>query len=105
MLDALVAAGVNNINGVSFSIKDSKSAKDKARIDAIEAAKEKAEGMAKAAGVRLGKIMEIRESSGNYQPPQPMMMARSMSADESTPIAAGEQTLSVTVNLTYAIDQ
>lgn len=105
MLDALVEAGVNNINGVSFSIKDSKSAKDKARIDAIEAAQEKAEGMAKAAGVRLGKIMEIRESGGNYQPPQPMMMARSMSADESTPIAAGEQTLSVTVNLTYAIDQ
>ena len=105
MLDALVEAGVNNINGVNFSIKDSKSAKDKARIDAIEAAKEKAESMAKAAGVRLGRIVEIREGGSSNPRPQPMMMARGMAADESTPIAAGEQTLSVTVNLTYAIDQ
>ena len=105
MLDALVSAGVNNINGVTFSIKDAKSAKSKAREDAIANAKEKADAMAKAAGVRLGRILEIRESGGGYQPPQPMMMARGMAADESTPIAAGEQTLSVTINLTYAIDQ
>lgn len=105
MLDALVEAGVNNINGVTFSIKDSKTAKGKAREDAIANAKEKADQMAKAAGVRLGRILEIRESGGGYQPPQPMMMARGMAADESTPIAAGEQTLSVTISLTYAIDQ
>ncbi|NNC38736.1 MAG: SIMPL domain-containing protein [Acidimicrobiales bacterium] len=105
MLDALVEAGVNNINGVTFSIKDSKSAQDKARIDAIKAAQTKAEGMAKAAGVKLGKIMEIRESSSGHQPPQPMMMRAMADSAESTPIAAGEQTLSVTVNLTYVIDQ
>lgn len=105
MLDALVDAGVNNINGVTFTIKDSESAKDKARVAAIETAKVKAQGMAKAAGVRLGKILEIRESGGNYQPPQPMMMSARIESDASTPIAAGEQTLSVTVDLTYAIDQ
>jgi len=105
MLDALVAAGVNNINGVNFSIKDSKSAKDKARVDAIEAAKVKAEGMAKAAGVRLGKILEISESGGHNPRPQPMMMRAMADTAESTPIAAGEQTLSVTVSITYAIDQ
>jgi len=105
MLDALVDAGVNNINGVNFSIKDAKSAKAKAREDAIANAKAKADAMAKSAGVRLGKILEIRESSGGHRPPQPMMMARGMAEDVSTPIAAGEQTLSVTVSMTYAIDQ
>lgn len=105
MLDALVKAGVNNINGVTFSIKDSKSAKDKARLDAIADAKVKAENMAKAAGVKLGKVLEIRESSSGHQGPQPMMMRAMAESDASTPIAAGEQTLSVTVNLTYALDQ
>ena len=104
MLDALVSAGVNNINGVNFSIKDAKSARSKARMDAIAQARAKAENMAKAAGVKLGKVLEIREGS-NYSPqPQPMMM-RSMAADniEATPVSAGEQTLSVTVNITYAL--
>ena len=107
MLDALVKAGVNTINGVSFSIKNTKSAKDKARLDAIARARTKAEGMAKAAGVRLGKVLEIRESSsGGYPRPQPMMMARGMEADMApTPISAGEQTLSVSINITYALEQ
>lgn len=104
MLDALVSAGVNTINGVTFSIRDSKSAKNKARMDAINEARQKAEGMAQAAGVRLGRVLEIRESSNSYTPRPEMMMVRSVSADTSTPIAAGEQTLQVTVNITYAIE-
>lgn len=61
--------------------------------------------MAKASGVRLGKILEIRESGGRNPSPQPMMMRAMADSEASTPISAGEQTLSVTVNLTYAIDQ
>ncbi len=104
MLDALVSAGVNNINGVTFSIKDSKSAKAKARLDAIAQAREKAENMAKAAGVRLGKVLEIRENS-SMRPQPAMYMARMSAESAATPISAGEQTLSVTVNITYALDQ
>ncbi|MCF6274951.1 MAG: SIMPL domain-containing protein [Robiginitomaculum sp.] len=105
MLDALVSAGVNNINGVTFSIKDAKSARAKARMDAIAQARTKAENMAKAAGVRLGKVLEIREGGWSAPPPQPMMMARSMDMESSTPVAAGEQTLSVTVNIIFALEQ
>ncbi len=103
MIDALVAAGVNTINGVHFSIKDARSARDKARVQAITRAQDKAEQMAKAAGVKLGKLLEIREGDG-AQPPRPMLMARAMAESvESTPIAGGEQTLSVSVNLVFAI--
>lgn len=104
MLDALVNAGVNNINGVTFSIKDSKSAREKARMDAIAAARKKAQDMATAAGVSLGNVLEIRENS-NSRPQPSMYMARSMEASDSTPVSAGEQTLSVTVNITYALEQ
>ena len=103
MLDALVKAGVNNINGVQFSIKDSKAAKDKAREDAIREAREKAEAMAAAAGVKLGKLKSLSESSGGYNPRPVAYAARAMDMAESTPVSAGQQTLSVTVNMTYDI--
>lgn len=103
MLDALVKAGVNNINGVQFSIKDSKAAKDKAREDAIREARAKAESMATAAGVKLGKLKSLSESGGNYRP-QPVAYAmESRSAGASTPVSAGKQEISVTVNMSYDI--
>ncbi len=106
MLDALVTAGANNINGVSFSIKDPEDAQSEARKEAVKKARKKAEEMANAAGVGLGRIMQISEGGGGFSPPQPMMMrAAAMDTAESTPVAAGEQTLSVTVNMTFAIKQ
>lgn len=105
MLDALIEAGANNINGIQFSIKDAEAAKSEARREAVKNARRKAEEMATAAGIRLGRILLMTESSHQFSPPQPMMM-RSMAADmaESTPVQGGEQTLSVTVNMTFAID-
>ena len=103
MLDALVKAGVNNINGVQFSIKDSKAAKDKAREDAIRDARAKAESMAAAAGVKLGKLKSLSESGGMSRP-QPVAYAmEARSASVSTPVSAGEQAISVTVNMSYGI--
>ncbi len=106
MLDALVIAGVNNINNVRFSIKDPKSAKSEARTQAIIHARAKAEAMASAAGVSIGTLQSISENSNSGFNPQPQF-ARSaaLSSEASTPIAAGEQTVSVTVNLTYNIVQ
>lgn len=104
MLDALVKAGVNNINGVQFSIKDSKAARDKARQDAIREAREKAEGMAAAAGVKLGKLKSLSESGGHFNPrPVSYAMNTARSAEVSTPVSAGEQSISVTVNMSYDI--
>ena len=103
MLDALVKAGVNNINGVQFSIKDSKSAKDKAREDAIREARAKAESMASAAGVKLGKLKSLSESGGNFNPRPPVAYAALESRQAKTPVSAGEQEINVTVNMTYDI--
>ncbi len=106
MLDALVSAGANNISGVNFGIKDSEAAQSAARKEAIKKARAKAQEMAMAAGVGLGDIVSISEGGG-YSQPQPMMMARGMAMDEavSTPVEAGEQSLSVTVNMTFTILQ
>lgn len=104
MLDALVKAGVNNINNVSFAVKDPKAAKAQAREQAIMDAREKAQDMAKAAGVKLGRLTSISESGGNFTPRPYQQFARSASLESApTPVSAGEQTLSVTVNLSYEI--
>lgn len=106
MLDALVAAGVNNINNVGFSVKDPKAARAKAREMAITEAREKARDMADAAGVSLGPLQSLSESGGArpiYAQARMEMAADMGSAP--TPIAPGESTLSVTVNMSYAIDQ
>lgn len=106
MLDALVRAGVNNINGVQFSLSDPKAAMALARENAIKDAREKAEAMANAAGVKLGPLLDLNENNFSSNP-QPMMMSArmEMASDSVTPISAGEQSLQVTVNLTYAISE
>lgn len=107
MLDALVAAGVNTINNVSFEVKDTKAAKNEARTQAVKDAKDKAEAMAEAAGVSLGKLISMNEGSNATMPNFPSPGVRmEMAADmANTPVSAGEQTLSVTVSLSYSIIQ
>ena len=105
MLDALVKAGVNTINGVQFGVRDPKTAQALARDAAIREARAKAQSMATSAGVRLGPLQSLSENSRSGRP-QPMMMARSsMAMEADTPIAQGEQTISVTVNMVYEISQ
>ncbi len=105
MIDALVKAGVNTINNVQFGVRDPEAAQAIAREAAIKDARAKAQSMATAAGVRLGPLQSLSESS--YKPrPQAVMMKRSMAmAADSTPVSGGEQSISVTVNMVYAIAQ
>ena len=71
---------------------------------AVADVKRKAELYAKAAGVRLGRILSIDE--GNVSRPQPVMMMRAMKEDASAvPVEAGEETLSVNVTITWQLEQ
>ena len=103
--DAVVAAGVNQIDGISFGLKDPKAAEDEARRLAVRALQSKAALYADALGVQLGGIRSLNEGGGyTPQPPMPMFAMARMSADraESTPISAGE--LSVKIDITGVYD-
>jgi uncharacterized protein len=101
-LDALVRAGSNQISGISFDVDEPKPLLDEARKKAVADARAKAELYAKAAGVSLGRVVQISESSGIIGP-QPVYAVREMAADKSVPIQAGQQTLSSSVSITYEI--
>lgn len=104
LLDALVKAGSNQINGVMFDVSKRDSALDEARRLATQDAVRKATLYAQALKLSLGPVLSISEGV-SYEPPVPMRMkaarAEAMSAD--VPIAGGEQTLSIDVNITWEI--
>ncbi len=105
ILDALVAQGANQIDGPNLSVDAADAALDEARTDAIRRARARADLYARAAGLRVDRILSISESGGTMPPPQmPMMMARaSIQRDESTPVAAGEQELTATVAVRFLL--
>jgi uncharacterized protein YggE len=99
-LDALVTAGANQINGVSFSIQNNAPLLEKARAQAIADARARAETYAKAAGVTLGPILSISEGGGEAVP-RPMYRMAAMAAE--TRIAPGEQSITADVSVVWEI--
>ena len=105
VLDRAVKLGVNSGGGIAFSNSDPSAAEDEARREAVANALAKAETLAEAAGVTLGKVVSISEQSSM---PSPMMIRADMmmaKAEGGPPIAAGENTYNITVNMTLAIEQ
>lgn len=103
VIDTLVGAGANEIGGINFTVSQASKLLDEAREKAIADARRKAEIYAKAAGVTLGAPLSISESGA----PGPMLyrrMAAPMAA-AGAPVAQGEETLQVTVSVSWAIKQ
>lgn len=106
ILDKSVTLGVNEGGNIQFTNSDPSTAIEQARIKAVKRAVAKANTLATAAGVKTGKLLEISEQS--YNPRPSPMMAESggfARAAKSVPVATGENTYTVTVNMSFAIDQ
>jgi uncharacterized protein len=100
VIDTLVAAGANDVGGINFTVSQASKLLDEAREQAIADARRRAEIYAKAAGVTLGAPLSITEEGGHGPIPY-RKMAAGMAA--STPVAQGEETLQVTVSVSWAI--
>jgi hypothetical protein len=102
VIDTLVGAGANELGGINFMVSQASKLLDDAREQAVADARRKAEIYAKAAGVTLGAPISISEGGAA----QPLFRAGKMAAPMATvPIAQGEETLSITVGMTWAIKQ
>ncbi|MBS0482465.1 MAG: SIMPL domain-containing protein [Proteobacteria bacterium] len=103
VIDALVSAGANNVNGPTFQIDAADAAMDEARTAAVAKARARAQLYAKAAGLRVVRIVSISESGG-YSPPVPMMYAKAAMADSAaTPVAPGQVETSVDVAVQFEL--
>ena len=104
--DAVVAAGVNQIDGIGFGLKDPTAAENQARQLAVRNLQAKAQLYAQSLNVQLSGIRNLTEGGGyTPQSPMPMFAARAVSMDraESTPVSAGELTVRIDITGVYDI--
>jgi len=103
VLDALVASGANQINGPSFGIDDPEPLYDQARIEALERARARAATYAKALDLRVRRIVSISEGGAAMPVPMPRMAMAKAEAYDSTPVAAGESSVSVSLDVVFEL--
>jgi len=100
VIEAVTAAGANQIQGVSFTIDKPEAYREEARNKAIKNAQDQAKKMAKNLGIRLGKVTNIIESSS----PQPVAYTKAYSegvGGGGAVIEPGTQTVTSVVTLYF----
>lgn len=103
ILDAVVAAGANNIYGVSFTREDIDAARSDARTQAIEDAKARAQEYADLNDLTLGDVVVVSEVIGNNAPMFDRgFPAQGLGGGGGPSIAPGQLEVLVQVQVTYA---
>ena len=102
-IDAAFAAGANNLDNVEFFASDTTEAGARAMEMAVENARSKAEVLAKAAGMRLGAIEEIKEGTADEYN-MPVMYAKTEDAGAGTTVIASRQRVGAAVSVTFELE-
>lgn len=102
ILDALVAAGANQIDGPMFMIERPEEALDEARTEALANARARAELYARSLGMRVVRILSVSEAGIGHMPPRPMVI-REAAAQSATQIVPGEQTLATSLTVSFEL--
>jgi hypothetical protein len=107
VIDSLVAVGANEVNGPNFTLDEPEAALNEARTEAIAKARQRAELYARAAGLRVARILSISESGG-YYPVRDIMVTAARSAGAPpppppTPVQPGEVGLQVNVSMQFEL--
>jgi uncharacterized protein YggE len=101
VLDAVVKEGANHVQGISFSVAEPTPLLDEARRKAVADAGRKAGLYARETGVRLGRVLLVREESPHL--PVPAFLGGARAGAAAVPIAEGEQEFGASITVTYAI--
>jgi uncharacterized protein len=104
ILDALVATGANQIDGPNFALEQPEAALDQARADAVGKARARADLYAKAAGLRVKRIVSIAEDGVSMPGPRPMMARAFAGKAADTEIVPGEQKLAVNLSVSFELE-
>jgi uncharacterized protein YggE len=106
-IDSAVGLGANQIGSLNFTLSDQTRQKTEteARQEAVKKAKIKAQSLAKAAGIKLGRIVNVQE---NITPsPGPLFRSMEITApgaepvEEPTQIEPGSTEVKLTITLSY----
>jgi uncharacterized protein YggE len=104
VIDALVGAGANQIEGPTLTVDHPEAALDEARTRAFATARTRADLYARATGLTVRRIVKISESEASSPIVRPMAMMMRAKAADTTPVEAGEQELSVTLSVVFELN-
>jgi hypothetical protein len=105
-IDTAITSGANNINSIDFTISDKKLEQIKNSLikPAIDNAVEKADIAASALGLKIVGVKSIKLLEFTASPlPQQEFATKAMDSKPSTPIIAGEQTISQNVDIIFNV--
>jgi len=103
-VDAVVAAGANEINGIAFGLANPLAAENAARQAAVKALAAKADLYASATSHKIQRLVNLSESGGYMpQPPRPMAMMKMAADSGPTPIEGGEISVRIDVSGVYQL--
>lgn len=104
LVDAAIKAGANEVQGPEFGIANPDAALDEARTAAVAKARARAELYAKAAGLKVKRIVSISEGAGAPEPgPRPLLRSAMVEA-AAPPVQPGELSLSAQVSVTFELE-
>ena len=103
VLDALVAAGVNEIRGPMLAFDNPEAARDEARAIAIATARTRAELYAQALGMRVKRVVSVSEPAQYGMDPM-AGVANMEASNASTAIDPGGRRLAALVNVTFELE-
>jgi uncharacterized protein YggE len=98
VVDAAVGAGANEVSGPSLTSSDARVLSQQALRTAVADARSRAAAIASAAGVRLGRVLTVSETTSS-----PVPLGAEKAAATATPIEAGTVQIEADVTVTYAI--
>jgi hypothetical protein len=98
VIDAAVSAGANQVYGPSFTRSGEAALYGRALRSAVANARAKALTLARAAGVKLGAVRSVVESSSG-----PVPITEKVAADAGAPIEGGTQTVQASVTVEFAV--
>jgi hypothetical protein len=105
MVDAVVKAGANDVQGPEFLLSAPDAALDEARTAAVARGRARAALYARAAGRSLGRIISISEVAGEAPQPERKMLRMDLrEAAADSPILAGELQLSVQLTMLFELE-
>ncbi|MEO7118077.1 MAG: SIMPL domain-containing protein [Candidatus Limnocylindrales bacterium] len=104
VIDAVITAGATGIASVSLGLSDPSTAEKEARAAALADARERAQTLARAGDVMLGRLLAVVEGSPSGGAPRPMMRMKAEMMAADTPVAEGSTEVVIQVVASFAIE-
>lgn len=107
LIDATVAEGANELQGIQFTFLDEEASRNTARAEALRTAQERATAYAEAADLRVARVISITEPGGTVPPvdyhPYGARMVATEQAAAGNQIAPGELDAQSSVTVVYEL--